>query len=47
MAIDVLNGGCELRDWVDDPASSIADLEATTARDEAAWAAERRGVEIY
>ena len=32
-----LNGGCELRDWVDDPASSIADLErSTTARDEAA-----------
>jgi uncharacterized protein YbbC (DUF1343 family) len=47
MAIDVLNGGCELRDWVDDPAASIADLEAMTARDEAAWAAERRGVEIY
>jgi uncharacterized protein YbbC (DUF1343 family) len=45
--IDVLNGGCELRDWVDDPAATVGDLEAMAARDEAAWMAERRGVELY
>jgi uncharacterized protein YbbC (DUF1343 family) len=42
LAIDVINGGPELRDWVDDAASSPADLEALTVADEQAWAEERR-----
>ena len=37
LAIDVINGGAALREWVDDPAATPADLEARTAPDEAAW----------
>ena len=37
LAIDVINGGPALREWVDDPAALPADLEARTAPDEAAW----------
>jgi uncharacterized protein YbbC (DUF1343 family) len=40
LAIDVINGGPALREWVDDPAATPADLEARTAPDEAAWRAE-------
>ncbi|MBU6395969.1 MAG: DUF1343 domain-containing protein [Sphingomonadales bacterium] len=37
LAIDVINGGPGLRTWVDDPASTGADLEALAGPDEAAW----------
>jgi uncharacterized protein YbbC (DUF1343 family) len=37
MAIDVINGGPVLREWVDDSHAMPGDLEALTARDEAAW----------
>ena len=37
LAIDVINGGPALREWVDDPGSTPADLEAVTAPDEQAW----------
>ena len=37
LAIDVINGGPALREWVDDPGSTPADLEAVTAPDELAW----------
>jgi hypothetical protein len=37
LAIDVINGGPALREWVDNPAATPADLEALTAPDEAAW----------
>jgi uncharacterized protein YbbC (DUF1343 family) len=47
LAIDVLNGGPALREWVDDPAAAVGDLEAMTAADEEAWRAERSGVELY
>jgi uncharacterized protein YbbC (DUF1343 family) len=47
MAIDVLNGGPLLREWVDDPSAAVGDLEAFAAADEAAWRAERGGVELY
>jgi len=40
-AIDVINGGPALREWVDDPAATPADLDALAAADEAAWRAER------
>lgn len=42
LAIDVINGGPGLRDWVDDPAATPADLDALTRPDEAAWAEERQ-----
>ena len=47
LAIDVLNGGPLLREWVDDPAATIADLEAMVVADETAWRAERADVELY
>jgi uncharacterized protein YbbC (DUF1343 family) len=37
LAIDVINGGPELRLWVDNPASEPDDLDALTLPDEAAW----------
>lgn len=37
LAIDVINGGPLLRDWVDDAAATPDDLEALAAADEAAW----------
>ena len=47
LAIDVINGGPALREWVDDPAATPADLDALTAPDEAAWAEERRAYLRY
>jgi uncharacterized protein YbbC (DUF1343 family) len=40
LAIDVINGGSALREWVDDPAASPADLDAIAAPDEAHWLGE-------
>lgn len=37
LAIDVINGGPVLREWVDDPATQALDLEHTAAMDEKAW----------
>lgn len=37
LAIDVINGGPALRQWVDDPAAEASDLEALAGADEAAW----------
>ncbi len=37
LAIDVINGGPALREWVDDPAAGPGDLDALTAPDERAW----------
>jgi uncharacterized protein YbbC (DUF1343 family) len=42
LAIDVINGGPQLREWVDDPAATPADLDAVTGPDEQAWLAERQ-----
>jgi len=47
LAIDVINGGPGLREWVDDPVAAPGDLEALTAPDEAAWLEARRPFEIY
>jgi uncharacterized protein YbbC (DUF1343 family) len=47
LAIDVINGGPLLREWVDDPAAKPADLDALALPDEAAWAAERRDCLLY
>ena len=47
LAIDVINGGPALREWVDDPASQPGDLDALAARDEARWAETCRPFLLY
>ncbi len=47
LAIDVINGGPALREWVDDPAAKPADLDALASNDEAAWIADVRDLLIY
>ena len=47
LAIDVINGSPLLREWVDDPAATPADLDALTVPDEQAWLEERRPYLIY
>ncbi|MFN3857685.1 MAG: exo-beta-N-acetylmuramidase NamZ domain-containing protein [Caulobacter sp.] len=47
LAIDVINGGPGLREWVDDPAAAPGDLDAITLPDEADWAEVRRPYLIY
>ncbi|NBB52993.1 DUF1343 domain-containing protein [Rhizobium sp. CRIBSB] len=47
LAIDVINGGPGLRDWVDDPAATAADLDALTTPDEQAWIEARRPFLLY
>ena len=37
LAIDVINGGTLLREWVDDAAAKPADLDALAQADESAW----------
>ncbi|WP_114519929.1 DUF1343 domain-containing protein [Altererythrobacter sp. ZODW24] len=37
LAIDVINGGPSLREWVDSADSAPGDLEALASKDEAAW----------
>jgi uncharacterized protein YbbC (DUF1343 family) len=39
LAIDVINGGPALREWVDDPNASPGDLDELARRDENAWQA--------
>jgi uncharacterized protein YbbC (DUF1343 family) len=47
LAIDLISG-CELlRQWVDDPCATPADLDALAAPDEAAWREEREAVLLY
>jgi uncharacterized protein YbbC (DUF1343 family) len=41
LAIDVINGGPGLREWVDNPSATAADLDAMTVPDERAWESER------
>lgn len=47
LAIDVINGGPGLREWVDDPSASPADLDVLTGHDEAEWAEATRDLRIY
>ena len=37
LAIDVINGGPALREWVDDPAAASADLDRLASPDENEW----------
>lgn len=47
LAIDLINGGTFLREWVDDQAATPADFDAYQTPDEARWAEERRPFLIY
>ena len=47
LAIDVINGGPGLREWVDDAASEAGDLDAITVPDERAWIETRQLFLIY
>ena len=47
LTFDVINGGPRLRQWIEDPQSTAADLDAMAAPDEAAWRSARAGVLIY
>ena len=47
LAIDVINGGPALREWVDDAASEAKDLDRIAGADEAAWADRVRPLLIY
>ena len=47
LAIDLINGGELLRQWVDDPEATPGDLETLAGTDEAEWIAEQKEVMLY
>ncbi|MGZ8531636.1 MAG: exo-beta-N-acetylmuramidase NamZ family protein [Candidatus Binatia bacterium] len=47
LAIDLINGGELLRQWVDDPGAVAADLDGIAIVDEKSWIDERRSSELY
>jgi hypothetical protein len=47
LAIDVIDGGPGLREWVDDAAATPADFDARLVPDERAWTDERRAHLLY
>ena len=47
LAIDLINGGPALREWVDDPKSTPEELDGITAPDEAAWEEARKRFLLY
>lgn len=47
LAIDVINGGPALREWVDDAAAEPSDLDALACRDEVAWREETSPLLLY
>lgn len=47
LAIDLINGSPLLREWVDNPKSTPADLDAITLPDEQSWLAEREEFLLY
>jgi uncharacterized protein YbbC (DUF1343 family) len=47
LAIDVINGGEALREWVDDPAAESGDLDTITVPDEDGWDEERKPYLLY
>ncbi|MBU6268846.1 MAG: DUF1343 domain-containing protein [Sphingomonadales bacterium] len=47
LAIDVINGGPALREWVDNPTAAPADLDALATRDESAWRDEVANLLLY
>ena len=47
LAIDVINGGPALREWVDDPKAAPGDLDALASREEAEWLAGTEDLRLY
>ena len=47
LAIDLINGGSRLREWVDEPTATAADLDAIARPEELVWLEERRAVLLY
>ncbi|MDH5556302.1 MAG: DUF1343 domain-containing protein [Alphaproteobacteria bacterium] len=47
LAIDVINGGPGLREWVDNAAATPADLDALATPDEESWTSERKAYLRY
>ena len=47
LAIDLINGGPQLREWVDDVAATPGDLDALALSDEEAWREEREAMLLY
>ena len=47
LAIDLINGSPLLRQWVDDPAATPADLDTLAVPDESTWLSERESVLLY
>lgn len=47
LAIDVINGGPTLREWVDDPTAGAGELDALARPDEAAWVEARKPHLLY
>lgn len=47
LAIDVINGGASLREWVDDDAAQPGDLDALAKPDEREWHEERQAHLLY
>jgi uncharacterized protein YbbC (DUF1343 family) len=47
LAIDLINGGKRLREWVDDSEATAGDLEGIARPEESAWREERRTVLLY
>jgi uncharacterized protein YbbC (DUF1343 family) len=47
LAIDVINGGPSLREWVDDAAAESRDLDELAAVDEASWRQAIAGLLLY
>jgi uncharacterized protein YbbC (DUF1343 family) len=47
LAIDVINGGPALREWVDNASAGPADLDSIASADEAAWIADVKDLLLY
>jgi uncharacterized protein YbbC (DUF1343 family) len=47
LAIDLINGSEVLREWVDDPSATPADLDKLATRDEAEWEERRADLLLY
>ena len=47
LAIDLINGGSQLREWVDDRAGTAGERDALAAADEKAWREEREAFLLY
>lgn len=47
LAIDLINGGPAMREWVDDSSSRVGDFEAMLVRDEKSWTESRKKFLLY